>query len=346
MTNSQEINNEQIRRIFEQKIEGKKDVFFLITTGSLGDNKLTPLYQISEEYSGDAKFFDTLEEAFEEDPYYIGIALYRKAVKKIAKKPYYYKKITLKKEKAESSLGSLASLDSFGGFEGVLEAKINTKYLASNNQELKKQIEKLEKVNEALKQEARKHKEDSTDLKENIRSKDWKIRTLEADHKRELDHILNDHQRELDGIEQKGERFEKLLTVGGLVAAKAAGLNEGDLRGILGIDEETKSIENTSKEPSDTSDIDIEEVESYTGKKAEAKLMIDSINKFLTETLKGNNETEAFNIIATFSNIINYAKADFNNLKTLHDFVINTTQNQKKQSPADSILQQAKNYQS
>jgi hypothetical protein len=346
MTNSQEINNEQIRRIFEQKIEGKKEVFFLITTGSLGDNKLSPLHDISEEYTGEAKFFEMLEEAFEEDPYYIGIALYRKAVKKLAKKPFYYKNVTLKKEKAESSLGSLASLDSFGGFEGVLEAKINTKYLAGNNQELKKQIEKLEKVNEALKQEARKHKEDNTDLKENIRSKDWKIRILEADHKRELDHILNDHQRELDGIEQKGERFEKLLTVGGLVAAKAAGLNEGGLRGILGIDEETKSIENTSKEPSDTSDIDIEEVETFEGKKAEAKLMIDAINDFLTETLKGNNEIEAFNIIATFSNIINYAKADFNNLKTLHDFVIKATQNLNNQSPADSILQQAKNYQS
>ena len=47
MTNSQEINNEQIRRIFEQKVEGKKDVFFLITTGSLGDNKLSPLHDVS-----------------------------------------------------------------------------------------------------------------------------------------------------------------------------------------------------------------------------------------------------------------------------------------------------------
>ena len=95
MTNSQEINNEQIRRIFEQKVEGKKDVFFLITTGSLGDNKLSPLHDVSEEYAGEAKFFEMLEEAFEEDPYYIGIALYRKAVKKIAKKPFYFKKITL-----------------------------------------------------------------------------------------------------------------------------------------------------------------------------------------------------------------------------------------------------------
>ena len=67
MTNSQEINNEQIRRIFEQKIEGKKDVFFLITTGSLGDNKLSPLHDVSEEYAGETKFFEMLEEAFEED---------------------------------------------------------------------------------------------------------------------------------------------------------------------------------------------------------------------------------------------------------------------------------------
>lgn len=333
MTNSQEINNEQIRRIFEQKIEGKKDVFFLITTGSLGDNKLSPLHDVSEEYAGETKFFEMLEEAFEEDPYYIGIALYRKAVKKIAKKPFYFKKVTLKKDRPENTLGSLATLETFGGLEGVLEAKINTKYLASSNEELKNQIEKLERVNESLISEAKKYKENNSELKEKIRTKDWFLRTLEEDHKRAL-----------DGIEQKSDRFEKLLTIGGLVAAKAAGLEEGDLRGILGIEEETKSIENTAKEPVDTSDIDVEEVETFTGKKAEAKAMIDAINHFLLQTLKDNDEPEAFNIIATFSNIINYAKADFNNLKMLHDVVIKASQNRNNQSPADAILEQARNY--
>ena len=331
MTNSQEINNEQIRRIFEQKVEGKKDVFFLITTGSLGDNKLSPLHDVSEEYAGEAKFFEMLEEAFEEDPYYIGIALYRKAVKKIAKKPFYFKKITLKKDRPDNTLGSLATLETFGGLEGVLEAKINTKYLASSNEELKKQIEKLERENESLLSETNKYKENNSELKEKIRTKDWMLRTHEEDHKRAL-----------NGIEQKSDRFEKLLTVGGLVAAKAAGLKENDLRGILGIEEETKSIENTAKEPVSTSDIEVEEVETYTGKKA--KVMIDAINHFLLQTLKDNDEPEAFNIIATFSNIINYAKADFNNLKMLHDLVINATQNRNNQSPADAILEQARNY--
>jgi len=335
MTNSQEINNEQIRRIFEQKIEGKKDVFFLITTGSLGDNKLSPLHDVSEEYAGETKFFEMLEEAFEEDPYYIGIALYRKAVKKIAKKPFYFKKITLKKERPENTLGSFATLESLGGFEGVLESKINSKYLVGSNEELKKQIEKLERENESLLSETNKYKENNSELKEKIRTKNWLLRTLEEDHKRAL-----------NGIEQKSERFEKLLTVGGLVAAKAAGLKEGDLRGILGIEDEPKSIETGTKEPLDTSDIELEEVDSFTGKKAEAKAMIDAITVFLSETLKSNSETEAFNIIATFSNIINYARADFNNLKALHEFVINASRTENKQSSADSILEQVKNYQS
>ena len=329
MTNSQEINNEQIRRIFEQKVEGKKDVFFLITTGSLGDNKLSPLHDVSEEYAGEAKFFEMLEEAFEEDPYYIGIALYRKAIKKIAKKPFYFKKITLKKDRPDNTLGSLATLETFGGLEGVLEAKINTKYLASSNEELKKQIEKLERENESLLSETNKYKENNSELKEKIRTKDWLLRTLEEDHKRAL-----------NGIEQKSERFEKLLTIGGLVAAKAAGLKEGDLRGILGIEDEPKSIEAASKEPLDTFDIDVEEVDNFTGKKAEAKAMIDAITVFLTETLKSNSETEAFNIIASFSNIINYARADFNNLKALHEFVIKSSRTENKQSSADTILEQ------
>ncbi|MCF6183097.1 MAG: hypothetical protein L3J56_00480 [Bacteroidales bacterium] len=333
MTNLQEINNEQIKRIFEQKIQGKKDVFFLILTGSLGDNKLSPLHDISEEYAGEAKFFDMLEEAFEEDPYYLGIALYRKAVKKIAKKPFYFKKIKLKKDKPDNTLGSLATLESFGGLEGVLEAKINTKYLANTNEELKIKIEKLERANESLTAETKKYKENNSELKEKIRTKDWLLRTLEEDHKRAL-----------DGIEQKSERFEKFLTIGGLVAARAAGLDEGDLRGILGIEDEPESIANTSKEQIDTSDIDVEETETFTGKKAEAKAMIDAINVFFLDTLRNNNDTEAFNIIATFSNIVNYARADFNNLKILHDIVVKSSQNHGYHSPANSISEQAKNY--
>lgn len=341
---AQEISNDQIRRFFIQNIQGKKGVYFLISTGELGDNKLYPLHELSDEYKGEKKFFEMLENAFDEDPYNVGISVYKKINGRFPKNPIDFKKIVLKKEKTEQTLGNIEALDTFGGFQGVLEAQINSRYLSDNNQNLKKQIEKLERENEELKKSAKKHKEKNTDLKDEIKNKEWTIRTLEEDHKRKLDHISIDRKRELDGIEQKSDRFEKILTVSGLVVAKAAGLEEGDLRGILGIDEETKSIENTAKEPIDTSDIDIEEVNTYTGKKAEAKAMIDAINVFFLETLRNNNETEAFNIIATFSNIINYAKADFNNLKMLHELVMKASQNHNKQSSADAILEQVKNY--
>ncbi len=341
MTNSQEINNEQIKRIFEQKIEGKKDVFFLISIGSLGDYKLSPIHNVSEEYSGNEKFFLMLEEAFEENPYYIGIALYKKAVSKISKKPFYFKKIALKDDK-NTGFNGLGGLDNFGGLEGVLEAKINTKYLVSENESLKMQIEKLEKSNDNYKNKAEKHKENKHKLEEEIRLKDWNLKTLIEDHKRNFDNFENDHKRELDNIERNNGRFEKVLTIGGLVAAKAAGLDESDLRGLLDMDDETKSIEN--KKPLDDSDIDIEEVEEFSGKKAEAKAMVDTINAFFIETIKSNSEQEAFNIIASFLNIINYAKKDFTNLKNLHNLVLNNFQNTSTQSAADIIIEKAENY--
>ena len=166
MTSSQEINNEQIKRLFEQKIEGKKDVYFLISVGSFTDHKLTPIHEVDFEYSGGEKFLEMLEEAFDENPYYIGIALYKKAVKKIAKKYYFFKKITLKKEVPQNTENSLGSLESFGGFEGILQSKVQTQFLSSENETLKKKVEKLEKENEKLVEISKTSEQKISDLKE------------------------------------------------------------------------------------------------------------------------------------------------------------------------------------
>jgi hypothetical protein len=344
MTTANEISNDQIRRFFQKNIQGKKGIYFLISTGEASDHKMFPLHEVSEEYKGEKKFFEMLEDAFDEDPYSIGISVYKKSNGTIPKKSFDFKKVLLKKERIEQSLSGTDALDTFGGFQGVLEAQINSRYLNESNQNLKDKIAKLEKDNEELKRKAEVYIEKNAELTEEIKDRKWTIKTLEEDHKRKLDHLKIDTQRELDGIQYKNDRLEKILTVGGVVAAKVAGIEESDMRGLLGIDDSTKSIEQTGKESLDTSDIDIEEVEEFEGKKAEAKQMIDGIYTFLLETLKANSETDAYQIIASFTNIINYARADFKNLKSLNDIV--TKASRYSQSPADTIIEQAKNYQS
>ena len=340
MTNSNQITNDQIRRLFDDEIKGKKDVYFQISTGSKAANKLNPTNEISENYSGAEKFLKVLDEAFEENPYYIGIELYRKAVKQISKKSFLFKKIILNKEQKQA-LGSMDNIEAFGGLQGVIKTQVNSQYLQDNNETLKKSIEELKTENKDLINELKVLSGKNSDLKETVKEKNWDIKTLVNDHKRDLDNIGSDHTKVLDGIERKADRFEKILTVGGLVAAKAAGLKEDDLRGILGVDEEKER--ETEKKVLDDTDIDIEELETFTGKKAEAKTMLDAINRFFTELLNNNEDVQAYNIIASYNNIINYTQADFNNLKSLHDYVINLSQGHK-QSPADTIMNQVQNY--
>jgi len=345
MINSHEISNEEIRRFFEQKIvKSKGEIFFQISTGSFNDHKLYPVNSVALEFTGEKKFLEILDKAFGEDPYYIGISLFDKAVKNVSKKAFYFKKFTLKKVvQNNSDLGGLGSLESLGGLEGIMRAKIKSESLAEKNEDLKKQIEKLQNKNEKLSSKNEDLKEKVFDLNETVKKKDWDLRMLKDEHQRQLNNSISDHQRELDGIEQRSNKFEKVLAVAGLVVAKASGLNETDLKGIIGGEtfklEENK--ETSQNENSDTK-VDFEQVEEFEGKKAEAKEMIDNINNFLTETLKANNEQDAFKIIASYTNIINFTRTDFNKLKLVHDYVL--SYKDEKISSADKVLQQAENY--
>ncbi len=82
------------------------------------------------------------------------------------------------------------------------------------------------------------------------------------------------------------------MTVGGLVAAKAAGLDEGDLRGILGIEDDKTAIEEskTNKTTDTAADVNFKEVKEYSGKKAEAKTLIKTPHELPIKGLDANNE--------------------------------------------------------
>ena len=84
---SEQITNKQIKQFFDTYILGKKDVYFVITTGSLYDQKLEPYNPKIEDFSGEEKFLKTLEAVFDEDHYQIGVEVYDKAVKNIKADP-------------------------------------------------------------------------------------------------------------------------------------------------------------------------------------------------------------------------------------------------------------------
>ncbi len=329
---SNEISNKQIKQFFDSYIKGKKDVYFLISTGTFYAQRLDPYHPKSEDYIGEKKFLDILENVFDENPYQIGISLYEKAVKVLKSEPFYHKNFVLHKENTEvenqtSGLKGIG-LDGFGGIEGILDSKLNVKYLSGENENLKKSLEKLTADNEKGSEKLSEYSEKLSEIKEELKTKNWEINSLKEEHRRIILNIEDDHKRELERGERNNDRFEKVLTIGGLVAAKAAGLNESDLRGLLGIDSnQVKSIENLEQK-GDIPDIDFKEQKNYTGKKAEANNFILTINKILSEILDSNEEENAFKIIASFYNIIGFANSDIKNLNYLNQLVVSEYKNE------------------
>jgi len=355
---SNELTNKQIKQFFETYIKGKKDVYFLISTGTFYAQKTDPYHPKTEEYSGEKKFLKTLEEVFEENPYQIGVSLFEKATKNIKNEPYHYKTFILHKEKPEeknpnNTLNGIG-LEGFGGLEGILDSKVSVKYLSGENERLKKENDKLEvlneKLNEALKsaeinlkQNNSEGSEKISDLKEQIKNKEWEIKALLEDHKRIVARLEDDHKRDLAGIEDKNNKFEKVMTIGGLVAAKVAGIHESDLKGILGIDTEkdTDAVEQTA---GNADDIEFSEIKQYKGKKSEAKEFIDSVLGILIHILDSNSEEDAYKLIASFYNIIGYANSSIENLTKLNNIAVSAYNTDQKRSAADDIIEQANNY--
>lgn len=351
---SEQITNKQIKQFIDSYIKGKKDVYFLITTGSFYDQKFNFVHPKGLEYTGEKKFLEQLEVVLDENPYQMGVSLFEKANKNIKKEPFLHKIFVLHKEKPKDAANNNNSLngigiEGFGGIEGILDTKLSSKYLTGENERLKKQNDTLVIDNKKLNEKVSILKEKVSDFKEEVKTKDWEFKVLHEDHKRIIDNLNKEHQRELDGIEQKGARFEKLLTVGGLVAAKAAGLNEGDLKGILGIEDDNAIEEtntNTNSNANSSSNVNFEEVKEYSGKKAEAKELIDIINQTLIDILDKNNDENAFKLIASFYNIFGHANSSIENLTQHNDLVVSNNNNTKQDtSVADKIIEQANNYQ-
>lgn len=344
---SDQITNRQLKQFIESYIRGKKNVYFLITTGSFYDQRLEPFHPKTDEYTGEEKFLQTLDIVFDENPYQMGVELYEKAKVNIKADPFYNKTFVLHKEKPtqKNDNGGLQGigLEGFGGIEGIMDSKLSVKYLSGENKRLEKANQKLDSSNSELTKQVKVLNDNVNELKNEIQKKEWKINSLNEDHKRAINNLLDDHKRELDGITDKNDKFEKILTIGGIVAAKAAGVKEGDLKGILGIEENSSTDENKETANTPAPDINFEETKEYTGKKAESKKAIDDINRMLMNILDANNEEDAFKIIASFYNIVGFGNSNINNLTMLNDIVL-SNYNKKEKSVADTIIEKANNY--
>ncbi len=139
---SEQITNRQIKQFLDSYIKGKKDVYFLITTGSFYDQKFNFSHPKSVEYTGEKKFLEQLEIVLDENPYQMGVSLFEKAAKNIKNEPFTHKIFVLHKEKPKAennnSLNGIG-LEGLGGIEGILDTKLSSKYLTGENERLKKE---------------------------------------------------------------------------------------------------------------------------------------------------------------------------------------------------------------
>jgi hypothetical protein len=224
---------------------------------------------------------------------------------------------------------NIQGLGSFGGLEGVIQAKISGSIMENQNKDYAQKINELKAERQRQERRVKELDEQVTNLKETIKEKDWDIKHLKADHE---NHIY--------GIHTKNDKFEKLLTVGGVVAAKLAGLNESDLRGIIGADDKQESIENSSSD-TDKSDIDFEENKNYQGAKLQAKQYADAVHSSLIQLIDQNSEDNALNAMISIKSVTDYIFSDVSHLQAVIDYIVQT---QNNTSAADQIINQVNNY--
>jgi len=209
MTDIAQINNDQIRTLAEQQIEGKKDIYFYVTAGEYNENTLHSIHELTDKCSGSKEFLRVLEIAFNENPHYIGIALYKKAKKNFQKKHFYFNKFQLKQMPKNETLGGL---EMFGGLEGVMETKFSAKYLSDANERLKEELRNVKEEKKDLSLRLGELTKTNSELSEDIKETKWEHRTKLADLKR------------------NSGRIEKLIELGGVIVAKASGL---DANGVV-----------------------------------------------------------------------------------------------------------------
>ncbi len=348
----EQVTNRQIKQFFDAYIKGKKNVhYFVIATGSFYDQIFKPANPKTEDYTGEQKFLEALEAVLIDNPYQISISVFERTAKSIRQNPLFEKVFVLHKEvpKPKQDIAGLGDvgLESLGGLAGIYDTKVNAKFLAGENKRLEEDNKELKADKKALTEKVANLTEKVSDLKEDIKTKTWELNTLKADHVRIVERLEDDHKRELSGIEDKNDKFEKIITVGGLVAAKIAKVDEESLRGLFGEDTfkavETKPTE--SNKSTSTDDVEIEEVVEYTGKKAEAKQLADNINNALSEIIEKNNDENAYKILASFFNVFMYGNSSVENLTKLNDMVVSEYNNQQaNKTAADNIIDKVEEY--
>ena len=337
---AEQINNKEIARIFDRYIDGKKDkYFFVISVGNFTASKLDPIHEKSFDYTGPDKFLELLDEALDGKPFYLGISIFEKAVTKLKEKSIFFKRITLIKGEQpqnDDGLNGISGLGMFGGIEGIMQSKISSQLLHDRNEDLKKRIENLERKNERLVKENKSLEDKINISKETEHTNEWELRTL-----------VQDHENELRGLEIKNDRFEKIATVAGMIFANKAGIDASDLRGILGIEENKESPENTDKKEDDkdkNEDVVFEET-NYEGKKKTAKEIADNISSFLFQLIEKNNEDDALRLINSINYVITYMQAKIENLKKMIDFISAEAEiKNNQQSAAEDVIDQVENY--
>lgn len=189
----------------------------------------------------------------------------------------------------------------------------------SSNLELKRKLDKAETIAESLKDKNEQQKEllseKTAELNELKRTYDWDMKRLSEDKETSL--------KQAD-IERKSS--DRLLTIGGQIAANIMGVNKEVLAGLFadGTFAQEQTSEHTS-ESKNSADVDFKP--EFTGKKAEAAKFADELSTWMLNSIESNTEDNALILMKNIFYVNKYMASSADNVDILTEFINKSDEN-------------------
>lgn len=290
----------------------KKGDYFKILFGKFTDGALNTANTKPE--SGIERFDELIDSVFSHKPHVIIIELYKpteKSYSKVSPLKYRIELNGAKEKKQDANLSGVGvdeTLQMFGGLGGIVQ---QNQMLAGYKTKLDAYEEKINDLKED-KRKLEKYKDKYEDLREDKRKLEFDIA------------VMQQKQSELkEYYEKERKSSDRLLGIGGTIAANIMGLDKNTLMGYLG-DMEPKSIGQGEKEIAGTgSDNDVNFQPDYTGKKADANVYADEIYKWMQSMITSNDEDNALMIMESVYNVFEYMAKSLDNINTLNELINN-----------------------
>jgi len=302
--------HERLDEVAQRVVKGD---YFKILFGKFTDGTLNPANTKPE--NGIERFDELIDSVFSHKPHVIIIELYKPTEKSYSKVSPLKYRIELNSEKTKKQDTNLAgvgvdeTLQMFGGLGGIVQ---QNQMLAGYKTKLDAYEEKINDLKEE-KRKLEKYKDKYEDLREDKRKLEFDIA------------VMQQKQRELkEYYENERKSSDRLLGIGGTIAANIMGLDKDTLMGYLG-NIEPKAIGEGKEDAAAaaTSPDDVEFKPTYEGKKAEANAFAEEITKWMHGIIETNDDDNALMLLRSVYNVFEYMAKSMDNINTLNELILN-----------------------